>query len=109
MINKRESTGLKYFNDSKTLIEYSKDIHNTYKDIEEYNPNRKSKISIVCDDMMADLLSNKKLNPVVIQIMFELFVRGRKLNISLVFITQSYFVQPKIIGLNFTHRFIMKI
>ena len=55
--------------------------------------------------MIADMLSNKKLNPIVT----ELFIRGRKLNISLVFITQSYFAVPKNIRLNFTHYFVMKI
>ena len=58
-----------------------------YKNIEEYNPNKNFEILIVFDDMIADMLSNKKLNPVV----NELFIIGRKLNISLVFITQSYF------------------
>ena len=56
-----------------------------YKNIEEYNPIKKQKILIVFDDMIAELLSNKKLNPIVT----ELFIRGRKLDISLVFITQS--------------------
>ena len=59
-------------------------IVNIYKNIEEYNQNKKHKISIVFDDIMADMLSNKKLNPIVT----ELFIRGRKLNISLVFNTQ---------------------
>ena len=58
-----------------------------YKNIEEYNPNKKFEILIVFDDMIADMLSNKKLNPVV----NELFIIGRKLNISLVFMPQSYF------------------
>ena len=62
-----------------------------YKNIEEYNPNKKRKILIVFDDMIADMLSNKKLNPVVT----ELFIRARKLNIPLVFITQSYFCCAK--------------
>ena len=63
-----------------------------YKNTEEYNPNKKRKILIVFDDMIADMLSNEKLNSVVM----ELFIRGgRKLNISLVFITQSYFAVPK--------------
>ena len=61
-----------------------------YKNIEEYNPNKKRKILIVFDDMIADMVSNKKLNPIVT----ELFVRGRELNISL-FITQSYFFCAK--------------
>ena len=60
---------------------------------------------MVFDDMTANMLNNKKLNPVVT----ELFIRGRKLNISLVFITQSYFAVPKVIRLNSTHYFIMKI
>ena len=74
------------------------------KNIEDYNRNRKRKILIIIDDMIADMLSNKKLNPVVT----ELFIRGRKLNISLVFITQSYFVLPKN-SLNLAHYFVMKI
>ena len=60
---------------------------------------------IVFDDMVADMLSDRKLNPIVT----ELFIRGRKLNISLVFITQSYFTVPKNIRLNSTHYFVMKI
>ena len=91
LINKRESTGLKYFNDSKAFIEYSNDKDDIYKNIEEYNPNKKRKILIVFGDMITDMLSNKKLNPIVT----ELFVRGRKLNISFVFITQYYFAVPK--------------
>ena len=61
-INKNESTGLKHFNDSKAFIEYSNDMDDIYKNIEEYNPNKKRKILIVFDDMIADMLSNKKLN-----------------------------------------------
>ena len=80
-------------------------MDDVYKNIEEYNPNKKRKILIVFDDMIADMLSNKKLNPIVT----ESFIRGRKLNISLAFITQSYFVVPKNIRLNSTHYFIMKI
>ena len=79
-INKRESTGLKYFNNSKAFIEYTNDMNNIYKNIEEHNPNKKQKILIVFD-MIADMLNNKKLNPIVT----ELFIKGRKLNISLVF------------------------
>ena len=91
LINKRESTGLKHLNDSKAFIEYSNDMDGVYKNIEEYNPNKKRKILIVFDDMIADMLSNKKLNP----ILTELFIRGRKLNISLVFLTESYFTVPQ--------------
>ena len=92
-------------NDSKAFIEYSNDMGNFYKNIEEYNPNKKRKISIFFDDMIADMLNDKKVNPIVT----ELFIRGRKLKISLVFITQSYFVSPKNIRLNSLHYFIMKI
>ena len=80
-------------------------MYNICKDIEEYNPNKKRKILIVFDDMIADMLSNKKLNPIVT----ELFIRGRKLNISLVFFTQSYFAVLKGIRLNSTHYFIIII
>ena len=77
-----------------------------YKNTEEYNPNKKHKILIVFDDMIADLLNNKKLNPIETE-----FIRSRKLNISLVFIIQSYFAVPKITKFkpNSTHYFFMKI
>ena len=62
LINKRKSTGLKYLNDSKAFVEYSNDM-DIYKNIEEYSPNKNRKILIVFDNMIADMLSNKKLNP----------------------------------------------
>ena len=74
-------------------------------DIEEHNPNKKRKILIGFDDTIVDILSNKKLYPMVT----ELFIRGRKLHISLVFITKLYFSLPKDIRLNSMHYFIMKI
>ena len=86
-------------------MEYSNDVQDVYKNIEDYNPNKKCKILIIFDDMIADMINNKKLNPVIT----ELFIRGRKLNISIVFITQSYFKVPKDVRLNSTHFFIMKI
>ena len=61
LINKRESTGLKYLNDSKAFIEYSNDMDGICKNIEEHNPNKKQKILIVFDDMIGDMLSNKRL------------------------------------------------
>ena len=100
-----KSTCLKYLNDSETFIEYSNDMDDIYKDIEEYNPNKKQKILIVFDDMIADMLINRKLNPIVT----ELFIKGRKLSISFVFITQSSFAVPKNIRLNSAHYFVMKI
>ena len=75
------------------------------KNIEDYNPTKKRQVLIVFDDMIADMMNNKKLNPVVT----ELFIRGRKLNISIVFITQSYCKVPKDVRLNSTHFFIMKV
>ena len=105
LINKRESTGSKNFNDPKAFIEYSNDMQDVYKNIDEYNADKECKILIVFDDMIADLINNKKLNSVVI----KLFIRSRKLNISLVFITQSYSKVPKDIRLNSTHFCIMKI
>ena len=65
LINKRESTGLKFLNDSKAFIEHSNDMDDIYKNIEDYNPNKKRKILIIFDDMIADMLSNKKLNPII--------------------------------------------
>ena len=90
-VSKQESKHLKHFNDSKAFIEYSNDLDDIYKNIEEYDRNKKAKISIVFDDMIADMLSNKKLKLIVT----ALFIRDRKLNISLVFITQSYFCCAK--------------
>ena len=86
-------------------MEYSNDMQDVYKNIEDYNPTKKCKILIVFDDMIADIINNNKLNPVVT----ELFIRGRKRKISIVFITQSYFKVPKDVRLNSTHFFIMKI
>ena len=80
-------------------------MYTIYENIDEYNQNEKCKILIAFDDMIADMFSNIKLNPVVT----ELFIRGCKLNISLVFITQSYFAVTKNICLNSTHYFKMKI
>ena len=74
-------------------------MDNIYKNIEKYNPNKKCKILIVFDDMIADMRSNKKLNSIVT----ELFTRNRKVNISLVFITQSCFRVPKDVRLNTTY------
>ena len=105
LINKREKVGLNHFNDPKAFMEYSNDMQDVYKNIEDYNPIKKRKILIVFDDMIADMISNNKVNPIVT----ELFIRGRKLNISIVFITQSYFKVSKDVRFNTTHFFIMKI
>ena len=105
LINKRESVGLKHFNDSKAYIEYSNDMHDVHKNIDNYSLTKENKILIVFDDMIADMINNKKLNSIVT----ELFIRYRKLNISLVLISQSYFKVPKDVRNNSTHFFIMKV
>ena len=84
LINKREKVGLDHFNDSEAFIEYSNDMEDVYKNIEEYNLKKKHKVLIVFDDVIADKINDEKLNPVVT----ELFIRGRKLNISIIFTTQ---------------------
>ena len=80
-------------------------MQDVYKNIDEYNPDKENKILIVFDDMIADMIHNKKLDSIVT----DLFIRGRKLNISLAFITQSYFKVPKDVRLNTSHFFIPKI
>ena len=80
-------------------------MHKVYKNIGNYNHDKENKILIVFDNMIADMIKNKELNSIVT----KLFIRGRKLNISLVFITQSYFKVPKDVRLNTTHFFILKI
>ena len=94
LINKRKKVGLNhlcFYALTKAFMEYSDDMQDVYKNIEDYNPIKKRKILIVFDDMIADMINNYKLNPIVT----ELFIRGRKLNVSIVFITQSYFKVPK--------------
>ena len=101
----REKADLKCFNDPKAFIEYSNDMRDVYKNIDEYSLDKERNILIVFDDMTADIIKNKKLNSIVT----ELFMRIRKLNISLVFITQSYFKVLKDVRLNTTHSLISKI
>ena len=92
-------------------------MHEFYKNIEEYNPGKENKALIVFDDMTANMISNQKFNSIVPELFIKdlnsvvtkLFIRGRKLNSSLVFMTQSYFKVPKVVRLNATHYFIMKI
>ena len=105
LINKRNEIGLNHFDDSKAFIEYSNDMQDVYKNIDEYNIDKDRKILIVFDDLIADMINNKELNSIIT----ELFIRGTKLNISLAFITQSCFEVPKDIRLNTTHFFILKI
>ena len=97
LIKKRKSSVIKHFNDLNALIECSNTLDDVYKNIDDYKPSRKRKILIVFDDMVADVKSNKKLQFKI----KELFIKFKRLNISLVFITQSYSTVPKDIRLNF--------
>ena len=75
LFNKREKVGLDHFNDPEAFMEYSNDMLDVYKKIEDYNLDKKRKVLIAFDGMIADMINNKRLNPVVT----ELFIRGRKL------------------------------
>ena len=101
---RRRNDKIKDFNDPNVFIKYLNDIQDVYKNIEKYNIGKKRKIFIVFDDMITDMI-NKKLDPVVT----ELLITGRKLNISIVFSTQSCFKVPRDVRLNSTHFFIIKI
>ena len=99
LINGRERIGIKELKNPKPFIKHLQTIDYVYENLEDYNPTKKSKVLIMFDDMIATMEANKKLSPIVT----ELFLGGRKLNISIVFISQSYFKVPKIIRLNTTH------
>ena len=105
LINKIERVFINHFNDPKVFIEYSNDMRDVYKNVNYYNLDKENKILMVFDDMITDVINNKKLKSIVT----ELFIRERKLNISPVLITQSYFKVPKDVRLNTTHFFIAKI
>ena len=105
LIKIRQNVGIKHVNDSKSFIECSNTMDDVYKNIDDHNLNRRRKILIVSDDMIADITTNKKFQGII----KELFIRCRNINISLVFIAQSYFSVPKDERLNSTHYFIMKI
>ena len=95
LIKKREDVRIKYCNDPNAFIEYSNTMDNVYENILDYNPSRKRKILILFDEMIVDIMTKSW--------------RCRKVNISLVFITQSYFSVPKDVRLNSTHYLIKKI
>ena len=96
LINKREKVGIA--NLKKASIDFSQTIDDVYKNLQDYNP-KERRVLTVFDDMIVDMKSNEKLSPIVT----DLFFRGIKLNISLVFISQPYFKMPKTIKLNGTH------
>ena len=104
LIKKREDVGIKHVNNSNSFTECSSTmdgVENTH----DYNPSRRRKNLIVFDDMISDIMTNKRFQAII----EELFIRFRKLNISLGFIRQSYVSVPKEVRLNLTHYLIMKI
>ena len=105
LINKREQAGIKKLNDPHAFIEYSDDMNDVLDDINNYYKNRDKKVLIVFDDMISDVECNKNFK----QIIKELFYRAREINVSIVFITQSYFRALKDARLNSTHYILMKI
>ena len=105
LINKREQAGIKNLNDPQSFIDYSDHMNYVLDDINNYNKNRDKKVLIVFDDMIADIECNKNFK----RITKELFYRARKINVSIVFITQSYFKALKDARLNSTHYILMKI
>ena len=105
LIKKRKDAGIKHLNDPNVFIECSNLMDDVYENINDYNSSKKRKILIVFDDIIAVIMTNKKFQAII----KELFIRCRKSNISLVFITQPYFSLPKDVRLNPTHYLIMKI
>ena len=105
LIKKHKDAGIKHLNDPNAFIKCSHMMDNVYENIHYYNLNRKRKILIVFDGMIMDIMTNKKIQSII----KELFIRCRKLKISFVFITQSYFSVPKDVRLNSTHYLIRKI
>ena len=105
LINNRELVGIKNLSDSHAFIEYSNDMNDVLEDIDNYNKKRDEKVLIILDDMIADIMRSEEFKAIV----KELFIRCRKLNICMVFITQSYFITPKDARLNSTHYILMKI
>ena len=99
LIKKGKDVRTKHFGDPNAFIECSNAMDDVHQNIDDYNPSRKRKNLIVFDDLIPDLMSNKKFQAII----KELFIRCRKLNISLVLITPSYFRVPKDVRLNTTH------
>ena len=90
LFEKGENVRIRHLNDPKAFIEYSNDIQDISRNINKYSLGEENKVLIDFDDIIADMISNKKLNRIVA----ELFITGRKLKISLVFITRSFFNVP---------------
>ena len=105
LIKKHEDAGTKDLNDLNAFIECSNTMNDIYENIDDYKSGRKRKTLIVFNDIIADIMTNKNFQAII----KELFTRCRKLNISLMFITQSYFSVPNNVRSNSTHYLIMKI
>ena len=105
LIKKREDAGIKKLDDPSAFIEYSNVMDEVYNNIDDRNAKRKRKFLIVFDDMIADIMTNKRFQAII----KELFIRCIKLIIPLAFITLSYFKVPKDVRLNSTRYLIMKI
>ena len=105
LINETEQAGIKNLNHPHAFIEYLDDMNDVLDDINDYNKNRDKKVLIVFDDMIPDIEYNKNFK----RIIKELFYRAREINVSIVFITQSYFRALKDARLNRTHYILMKI
>ena len=105
LIKQRENAGIKHLNNPNAFIECSNAMNDVYENINDYNPSKKRKILIVFGDMIAGIKNNKGFQAII----EELFIRCKKRNISLAFITQSYFTVPKDARLDSTHYLITKI
>ena len=105
LIKKHDNIGIKHLNGPNPLIECSNTMDDVYKNTDDYNPSRKRKKLIVFDDMIANIMKKSRFQAII----KELFIRCRKLIISLVFIMQSYFSIPKDVRLNSTQYLTIKI
>ena len=105
LINEREEVEIKQLKNPKAFNDYSQKIDDVYENMEDYTPTKEKRVLIAFHDMIVDMVKNKKLRPIAT----ELLLRGKKINISLVFISQSYFKVRKTIRLIATDYFIMKI
>ena len=105
LINKREKTGINFNNDPSVFIEYSNFMDDILSNIEDYKKKRKRKVSITFDDMISHVMSGRRAQ----HILKDLFIRCKKLNTSIWFLTQSYFSVPKDVILNYTHYILFKL
>ena len=105
LIDEREKAGINFNNDRNAFIEYSNSMDDILSNIEDYNKKRRRKVLIIFDDMISHVTSDKKTQ----QILKDLFIRCRTLNISICFLTQSYFPVPKDVRLNCVHYILFKL